>query len=131
MPAPPLQGARARSPGLATCKGGAPLASTDLAGGRPPQGAFWGSDLVGAGGLLDRLYAGLGLPRRAWPGLKRLPEVGGIADRQRPALMALVGNHMKARRWERAQRSPSAPLLQEARGFVCAEQCGGGTQSRA
>jgi len=97
-------------------RGGRPQARTRFKGGRPPQGAFWGSDLVGAGGLLDRLYAGLGLPRRAWPGLKRLPEVGGITDRQRPALMALVGNHMKARRSGPAQRSSSAPLLQEAQG---------------
>jgi len=51
--------------------------------------------LIGTGGLLERVYAGLKLPSRAWPGLTRLPEVGGISDRQRPHYMALVGNHMK------------------------------------
>lgn len=63
----------------------------------PPQGAFWGADLVGEGGLLERLYAGLALPRRVWLGLKRLPEVAGIADSQRRHYMALVANHLKAR----------------------------------
>ena len=62
-----------------------------------PQGAFWGADLVGEGGLLERLYAGLALPRRVWLGLKRLPEVAGIADSQRRHYMALVANHLKAR----------------------------------
>lgn len=62
-----------------------------------PQGAFWGADLVGEGGLLERLYAGLALPRRVWLGLKRLPEVAGIADAQRRHYMALVANHLKAR----------------------------------
>ena len=61
-----------------------------------PQGAFWGADLVGEGGLLERLYAGLALPRRVWLGLKRLPEVAGIADSQRRHYMALVANHLKA-----------------------------------
>ena len=62
-----------------------------------PQGAFWGADLVGEGGLLERLYAGLALPRRVWLGLKRLPEVAGIADSQRRHYMALVANHLKVR----------------------------------
>ncbi|KAK9845449.1 hypothetical protein WJX81_006684, partial [Elliptochloris bilobata] len=74
---------------------GRPTAAERAVLARALQGASWGADLVGEGGLLERLYSGLALPRRAWPGLKRLPEVGGITDAQRPHYMMLVSNHMK------------------------------------
>lgn len=58
------------------------------------------------------MYAGLKLPRRAWLGLTRLPEVGGISDQQRPHYMALVGNHMKVWTRQAASRNPCTTLGQ-------------------
>jgi hypothetical protein len=37
--------------------------------------AFWGWDCCGPGGLLERVYLSIGIPRRSWPGLVVLPEV--------------------------------------------------------
>jgi len=56
--------------------------------------SFWGADCVLPGGLLDRAYARLAIPRRAWPGLKRLPEVGGLARSERGALLETVAAHL-------------------------------------
>ncbi len=49
------------------------------------------------GGLLDRCYASLRLPPRCWPGLKRLPELGGLLGRGgRGEALALAASYVAA-----------------------------------
>ena len=42
--------------------------------------AYWGWDCYGPAGLLERVYGSLGLPQRAWHGLKACPEAGGLSE---------------------------------------------------
>ena len=55
---------------------------------------FWGWDLVGPQGLLDRVFASLEVPERSWQGLKQLPELGGIAFSQRGEYMRMVTRYL-------------------------------------
>jgi hypothetical protein len=60
------------------------------------RAALWGWDAVGPAGLLQRAYSFLGIPRKAWPGLMRLPSVcqrGVVAGAGVDEFVALV------RRW--------------------------------
>ena len=52
--------------------------------------AFWGWDCYGPGGALERVYGGLGIPKRAWHGLKHAPELGGLTTRDQDAFISLV-----------------------------------------
>ena len=52
--------------------------------------AFWGWDCYGPGGALERVYGGLGVPKRAWHGLKHTPELGGLTARDQDAFVGLV-----------------------------------------
>jgi len=57
--------------------------------------AYWGYDSCGPGGILDRLFSALRIPQKSWGGLKRLPEVGGIAYERRHSYMHLVSNFLQ------------------------------------
>ena len=48
---------------------------------------------MASGGLLERAYAHLGVPRRAWAGLKRLPDVAGVGGSERGAFGECVAGH--------------------------------------
>ena len=68
--------------------------ATDAAAAAAAAAAFWGADCVTDGGLLERAYCRLGVPRRAWTALKRLPEVGGLARAERGAVLDIVATHL-------------------------------------
>ncbi len=48
-------------------------------------------DCCGPNGLLERVYRNLGIPQRAWPGLKQLPEIGGLSVDSQQTYIELVG----------------------------------------
>ena len=68
--------------------------ATDAAAAAAAAAAFWGADCVADGGLLEHPYRRLGVPRRAWTALKRLPEVGGVARSERGAVLDIVATHL-------------------------------------
>ena len=57
--------------------------------------AFWGWDCCGPGGILEQMYAALKVPTKSWPGLKRLPEVGGASGLQRKHYIRLVSSYIQ------------------------------------
>jgi hypothetical protein len=57
------------------------------------RAALWGWDAIGPAGLLQRAYSFMGVPRKAWPGLMRLPSVcqrGAAAGARMEEFVALV-----------------------------------------
>ena len=57
--------------------------------------AFWGWDCCGPEGILEQMYAALKVPAKSWPGLKRLPEVGGTSGSQRNHYLRLVSSYIQ------------------------------------
>ena len=57
--------------------------------------AFWGWDCCGPGGILEQMYAALQVQPKSWPGLKRLPEVGGVSAQQRQPYLRLVSSYIQ------------------------------------
>lgn len=47
-------------------------------------------DCCGPNGLLERVYRNLGISQRAWPGLKQLPEIGGLSINGQQTYIQLV-----------------------------------------
>lgn len=57
--------------------------------------AFWGWDCCGPNGILDNVYAALEVPQKAWPGLKRLPEAGGVSLQSKQHYLELVSSYIQ------------------------------------
>ncbi|WIA28167.1 hypothetical protein OEZ86_010735 [Tetradesmus obliquus] len=54
------------------------------------QDIFWGHDCMAHAGLAPRLYAWLKIPRKAWPGLLRMPDLAGSGAGSAAAVEAFV-----------------------------------------